>query len=181
MNITVMTTYDLEAYKALNSYMAFRGKKPSSRIVMLIISFCVIAPLFVYIALHDRQMLPSCLFMAVLFALICLLFFFMAYALPRIQYKNASRFGIADITYTFTEDTLSAAAQSQSESYASSSDIKYAAFHKAAETDSYLFLYQTPGQVMIVDKSGLSGEDTEAIASRLKFYLGRKYRRVYVK
>lgn len=172
MDIVVKTTYDLDAFKAMNRIVAFRGKSPAKRLVWMAVASVFVAAVMVFMTIHARELLPLLIACCIIDLLCVGVTVYMAVGLPRVQLKAHERFGLPDITYTFGEAALSY--QTSSENYTDSGEIKYAAFAKAVETDEYFFLYQTANQIMIVDKSGIQNGSAEDIRERLKYHLGSK-------
>ncbi len=175
MNITVKTTYDLEAFKMLNRLTLFRGKKPIGRLIIL--GFPIICVLMV--GLQSAEMLRPCLVFCGWFGLIEALMIYNAYGLPRLQYNRQRKQGVPELVFTFGDETLSWV--SHSENMSGSSEVKYSALHKAVEMGHYFFIYIAANQALMVDKNGIENGSAEEIAAVLSSNLGRKFKKIKVK
>ena len=176
MDIIVNTTYNLEVFKALNRLVNYRGKKPTGRLILSTSLFVIILAGGLMISMQSREMLLPCLGVVGIHGICTAFMYLQAFGIPRIQYRQVEKTGVPSLVFTFGEDNVSWAAKSTNSS--GSADMKYSVLHKAVETDSYFFLYQTINQIAIVDKKGIQNGFAEEIAKRLKTHLGRKYKRI---
>lgn len=99
------------------------------------------------------------------------LFMYLQY--PKIRYRSMANFKNVCNEYIFTEESL--LVTTHNSQYDGKAEIVYSLFVKAYETSKYLFLFQTNNQVLLVNKSTLTGGTIEEIRNVLCSYLNQKY------
>lgn len=172
MQIRANCKYDFEAIKALTYLTMYRKNDPKKSFTWTNIIFAV---LFAILLLEMMLFgLETMLVLLAIVAVVCVLLnLFMYLQCPIIRYRSLANLRNACNEYTFTEDSL--LVTTQSAEYDGKAEIAYALFVKAYETSSFLFLFQTNNQVLLVNKSTLTGGTIEEIRNKLCLYLNQKY------
>lgn len=75
--------------------------------------------------------------------------------------------------YVFQDNVMQVA--TKSESYNGEAEIQYAVIVKVMETSAYFFLFQTNSQVLLVEKSSVTGGTAEDIRNKFMPLIGDKY------
>lgn len=173
MEIKAKTTYNYEVYRDFQRFNIFKGKNSANgKVWILIISFVGIAvSIFNLIAFGSDSIVW--LMMAIII-LADLLFGYMYFIVPKIQYKSAKKFADIENNYIFKDDELSTT--SNNAQYNGSSTMKYEMIFKVYESKDYFFIYINKMQAYIVDKSQIiDGTAEEIRAAILKYLPPKKY------
>lgn len=88
-------------------------------------------------------------------------------------YKSYGKMKNVENEYTFLEDSLRAV--SNNEGIRGESEIKYSMIEKVIEKPDYFYIFQTKRQVIIVDKSTITGGTVADIRNKLMPILQKKY------
>ncbi len=172
MEIKAKCKIDYESVKALTRLSIFRRIDPQKCVILWNTLFGILTAakiLEIILFGFDPTLLELLIYTVFLYFFG--VFFYFIY--PKICYNNLANLKDAENEYVFGDDSITVTTKSSS--YNGSSTIDYLLIVKAYETTKYIFMYQTKNQVLIVDKSYVTDEDTEAIRSKLSSVLQKKY------
>ena len=172
MEIRAKCKYDFDSVKSLAHLTMFKKANPKKRLIFSTVIFAILFGIII---------LEMVLFGVDLYLLVLLgvdiawlmLFYFLYFFIPKIQYKSLSKMKDIENEYIFCNNKLKAI--TKSEEYNGKAEIEYSLFVKVYETTKYLFLYQTINQVFIVDKSTVEDGTIEEIRGRLSAFIKDKY------
>ena len=172
MEIKAKSTYNLETMQALIRLYMFKKANPRKRMVIYTVLFTGLIAIDVLemIIFGNNMILSVLLVCCVLWYLLLCYWFFL---LPRIRYNALAKMKNVTNEYTFRDASM--LASSTCEEFCGQSEIQYALLIKAMETQKYLFLFQNRSQVIVVDKSTITGGTVDEIRQNLRSRISGKY------
>ena len=172
MEISASCRFDFDSIKALTHLSTYKKSNPK-KTMQLRAGLCSVL-LFAIIVAHVLIGLhPLAIILIPTVLLVLFLDLFMYFVLPKIQYKSLVKMRDAENDYLFCDNVLKII--TRSEEYNGEAEIEYSLFVKIYETSRYFFLYQTGNQVLLIDKSTISGGSADDIRSKLSSFVPDKY------
>lgn len=98
---------------------------------------------------------------------------YLYFGLPKSRYKAMAHLQDTVNSYTFGEDAV--CVETTGKVYSGASRMEYSMLVKAYESSRYFFLFQNHLQVLVVDKTTITGGTAEDIRMWLLAVLGTKY------
>lgn len=175
MEIKASCVYDFKAVKSLTHASIYKKTKPSKLIIWLLVLVIILIALSIFcIITADTPEEASTFYYSCGSFVVCfLVFLYLHFFFPKIQYKRLSQFKDIENQYLFTDTGISQI--STNSNYDGTSQIDYSMIFKVMETSEYLFVFINKMQAWVVDKSTIENGNVEDIRNLLKGYLGRKY------
>ena len=171
MEIKATCKLDLESITAL-SRLSF-GKQADPRkkytVYMLVMGILALYMAVNAILLSDAFYIVLILVAVAVMALESYLFF----GVPRVSYNAMAKMKNLVNVYTFTDECLYVTTTGSE--YSGEGKVAYTLLGKAYETSRYFFLYQTNRQVLVVDKTTVTGGSPLDIREKLSGYVQKYY------
>ena len=172
MEIKATGTINYNSIKALTHLGLFQKANPKKRMILWAVLY---GALFALIVLEMIVFEPVPL-LFVLAGCLLLFYLFMSYLYflaPKKRYNAMAKMKDAVNEYVFQDNVMQVA--TKSESYNGEAEIQYAVIVKVMETSAYFFLFQTNSQVLLVEKSSVTGGTAEDIRNKFMPLIGDKY------
>ena len=172
MQIKASCSYSQDAVRAFVLSNAFGKRDPKKQFYGFMIGLAALLAVCLFeIMVFGWEFFSLLLLVCIL--LISLLYSYIYFLLPVVQFRAMGKLQNTRNTYLFSDESI--AVSSENPELTGASEIRYTLIAKTVETSRYFFLYQNRRQAFLVDKATIEGGTAEQIREKM-ISAGGKYR-----